>query len=263
MIRTDKYKIFRIPIERIYPNPAQPREVFDEDQLRDLSKSILENGILQPVTVRKNEKGQYEIVAGERRVRAAKMAGLKTLPCIITDCSPDQSAVLALIENIQRCDLNYFEEAAAIKALTEVTGMTQEETARCLGKSQSAVANKLRLLRLSEEERVKIRAGGLTERHARALLKLDDPAVRRKVIDEILKKQLNVGQTDKLVELYLKQKEPSQLKKRKFILKDIRIFLNTIGKAVDTVRFSGLDAQFTKKETDQYIECVVRIPKSR
>ena len=264
MMKGDKYKIFRLDADRITPNPLQPRKRFDEAELKELSASIKQNGIIQPITVRKIEGGRYEIVAGERRFRAAQMAGYAAIPCILADCGPEQAAVLAVTENIQRSNLDCFEEANAIRSLMEKTGATQEEMARRLGKSQSAVANKLRLLRLSDEEIRRIREGKLTERHARALLSLPNPDLRKNALDLILRHQYNVEQSEKLIARLASEKRPEiEKRKRRFVLKDIRIFFNTLEKAVDMVRLSGLDARITRTDGEEYIECIVRIPKRK
>lgn len=264
MIRGEKYKVFRVPAEKLLPNPAQPRERFEEEGIRELAESIRENGLIQPITVRKSEAGQYEIVAGERRFRAAIEAGLTALPCILSDCTPEQAAVLAVVENIQRRDLDCFEEAAAIKALMERTGTTQESLARKLGKSQSSVANKLRLLRLTPREVQIIRSAGLTERHARALLRMPGGEAREKALEMIAARNCNVEQAEKLIEkLMAEAGEKAKRRKRRFVLKDIRLFFNTLEKAVDTVRLSGLEAELIRRETEEYIECIVTIPKNK
>ena len=201
-----------------------------------LAESIRQNGVLQPILVRR-DRDRYVLVAGERRWRASRMAGLKTIPAIVQELSPQDGAVLALIENMQRSDLNFFEEAAAIYALMQDRSMTQEETARRLGMSQPSLANKIRLLRLSGEEQRMVLENHLTERHARALLRVEDPEKRMAA---------------------LKAKRP----KRTFIAKDVRLFLNTIDHAVQTMKEAGIGAAFQRKETDEYYECVVRIPKS-
>lgn len=260
MQRGEKEKVIRIPIKQIAPNPQQPRKQFDEEKLWELAESIKENGLIQPITVRKNFEDRYEIVTGERRFRAAKMAGYQTIPCLLSDCGEKQSAEIAMIENMQRCDLDPFEEAAAIKNLMDIFQMNQEETAKRLGKSSSALANKLRLLRLLEDERELIRKNGLSERHARALLKIKDQEERKKVLVQIIAKNLNVKQTESYIDRILQEKDTKKQKK-KFILKDIRIFFNTIDHAVETVKLSGLCPEMVKRETEDYVECLIKIPK--
>lgn len=256
-------KILMIPVEDIRPNPDQPRKAFDQEKLRELAQSLKENGMLQPVTVvlRGNRP---VLVAGERRWRAAKMAGLQEIPCIAVEARREKGALLALLENLQREDMNCFEEAEGYARLIEVYGLTQEEAAARLGCSQSAVANKLRLLRLSEEQRARILAAGLTERHARALLRLPDEGSREAVLWQAAGQQLTVAETERLVEKVLlgePEKRGRRRKKPTPLIRDIRLFLNTVEHAVDTMRRSGVAATAQKEETEEYIEYVVRIPK--
>ncbi|MBQ7745034.1 MAG: ParB/RepB/Spo0J family partition protein [Ruminococcus sp.] len=257
-------KISEIPIIKIRPNKAQPRKVFNEDELSALSRSIAENGILQPLTVRKASQSEFELIAGERRLRAAILAGMKRVPCIIVKCSDKESAVYALLENLQRADLGIFEEARGISRLIRRYGLTQEQAADKLGKTQSTIANKLRLLKLSGEEQEWIENAGLTERHARALLRIDDEDIRREVLSKIISDNLNVSQTEALVGIY-KHNNPKTEKNRgrsKAVIKDIRIFLNSINRAIDTMRLSGIDAQSVKTDSENFIEYTIRIPKS-
>ena len=253
-----------IPIIKIRPNKAQPRKVFSEDELSALSRSISENGILQPLTVRKVSSTEYELVAGERRLRAAVMAGLRKVPCIVVKCSDRESAVYALLENLQRADLGIFEEARGIAKLIRRYGLTQEQAAIKLGKTQSTIANKLRLLRLSEEEQEWMEKAGLSERHARALIRIENETVRREVLSRIITENLNVKQSERLVGIYLNSTpKPSRVKgNSKAVIKDIRIFLNTINRAIDTMRLSGINAQSNKTDTEDFIEYTIRIPKS-
>ena len=253
-----------IPIIKIRPNKAQPRKVFSEDELSALSRSISENGILQPLTVRKVSSTEYELVAGERRLRAAVMAGLRKVPCIVVKCSDRESAVYALLENLQRADLGIFEEARGISKLIRRYGLTQEQAAVKLGKTQSTIANKLRLLRLSEEEQEWMEKAGLSERHARALIRIENETVRREVLSRIITENLNVKQSERLVGIYLNSTpKPSRVKgNSKAVIKDIRIFLNTINRAIDTMRLSGINAQSNKTDTEDFIEYTIRIPKS-
>jgi ParB family chromosome partitioning protein len=261
LIMGDKQKVLQVNIDSIHPNPAQPRRIFNEQELLGLSRSIRTNGLLQPISVRRTKEG-YELIAGERRLRACKLAGMSTVSCIVNDCTPERSAILAMTENLQRQDLEIFEEAEGIRRLIEEWNVTQEEAALRLGKSQSTVANKLRLLRLSEEERTKIVTANLTERHARALLRINDDEMRKKALDYIIDKHLNVQQSEEYVDKLL-TKEDKPAKKRTFIVKDIRLFFNTINHAIETMKQSGINAQALKSETDDYIECVVRIPKAQ
>lgn len=261
LVFSERKKLVELAPDRIVPNPNQPRRDFPKEELEQLAESIRQNGLLQPIVVRRDRDG-YVLVAGERRWRACKMAGLRPIPAIVQDYSASEGAVLALIENMQRSDLNFFEEAAAIYALMRDRSMTQEETARRLGMSQPALANKIRLLRLSGEEQRIILENRLTERHARALLRVDDPIRRVQALKAIVERRLNVAQTEALIKDILSEAEPVQKPKRTFIAKDVRLFLNTIDHAVKAMKSAGIRAVSKKRETDDYFECVVRIPKS-
>lgn len=264
-ILKNENKISDIPIIKIRPNKAQPRKVFNEEDLNALSQSIAENGILQPLTVRKVSATEYELIAGERRLRASVMAGLRKVPCIVIKCSEKESAVYALLENLQRSDLGIFEEARGVSRLIRRYGLTQQEAAVKLGKTQSTIANKLRLLRLTYEEQEWIENAGLSERHARALLKLGDEGARREALSKIISENLNVQQSENLINLMLSL-SPKNNKKQgtsKAVIKDVRIFVNTINKAIDTMRLAGIDAQSDKTDTDNFIEYTIRIPKKQ
>lgn len=263
----DDNKVITIPTISIRPNRTQPRKNFDEDDLKSLSRSIVQNGILQPLTVRKINQTEYELVAGERRLRAAIMAGLTKVPCVVMRCTDKESAVFALIENIQRKDLGMFEQARGIARLIRKYGLTQEQAAIQLGKKQSTIANKLRLLRLTFEEQEWIISASLSERHARALLRIDDEVLRREALSRVISDNLNVVQTEAYVTDVLMRRTatPSDVKQKgekKIVVKDVRIFVNTINKAVDTMRLSGINATSCKSETDDYIEYTVKIPKA-
>lgn len=250
-------KVVQIETDKIVPNPYQPRHDFEE--LEELAQSILQNGILQPLTVRR-ENGEFELVSGERRLRAAKMIGMETVPCIIVELSGRNSAVMALIENIQRQDLSVFDEAEAIAKLIDFYGMTQEDAAVKLGKSQSTIANKLRILKLDNEIRLKITEYGLTERHARALLKLPEER-RNEAVEAIHSRNLNVEATERLIDTMLnKQLEVESLRKRSAVFKDVRLFVNTINKAVEMMKAAGINADSKKIQQDDFIEYIVRIP---
>ena len=261
MFFRDKLKLTKLSPDKILPNPSQPRKVFQEEELEGLAQSIAENGLLQPVTVRR-ENGAYYLIAGERRLRACKLAGLKEIPALVADCEPEDSAVLALLENLQRKDLQMFEQANAIVNLLREWQITQEEAAKRLGMSQSYLANKIRLLKLSPEEQEEIVKHHLSERHARALLRVDDMTLRQKLLATVIERGLNVAQTEELAAAALQPKNPAGKRKRTFIAKDIRLFINTIDHAVDAMKTAGIPAQTEKKETEEYIECTVRIPKS-
>ncbi len=262
-IMQSKKKVLEIPVDKIQPNPAQPRRIFSNEDLEGLAESIRSNGLLQPLTVRRSEDGAYQLVAGERRLRACRMIGMKTVPCIISSCDDRQSAIFAMLENLQRQDLQMFEEAEGIQRLILEWGVTQEEAAARLGKSQSAIANKMRLLKLTPEERRRIMEAGLSERHARALIRISDPKVRARALAEIIDRGLNVQQTDDFIEkILIAVKQEKTSCKRTFIVKDVRIFINTINHAIDLMRQAGINAHSEKRETDDYIECIVKIPKT-
>lgn len=252
-------KVVEIEIDKIVPNPYQPRKKFDND-IDGLAESIKQNGLLQPLTVRKNND-LYELIAGERRLRAVKSLGFETVQCIIIDITERNSAVMALVENIQRKDLQFFDEAIAYEKLIDFYGMTQEDAALKLGKSQSTIANKLRLLKITEENREKICEYGLTERHSRALLKINDEKKQTEIIDIIHSRGLNVEATEKLIDSYIEKcAEIQSIHKRSGAFKDIRLFVNTINKAVEMMKAAGINADSKKTQQDGYIEYVVRIP---
>lgn len=251
-------RILQVPIDRVLPNPAQPRRQFADDKLRSLAQSIRENGLLQPLTVRA-DGGRIVLIAGERRLRAARLAGLQTVPCLVCRMDDRQSAAAALVENLQREELNCFEQAEGIRRLIEEYALTQEETARRLGCSQPTVANKLRLLTLTLDERSALLAAGATERHARALLRLTD-VQRAPLIARIGREHWTVARTEREVEAVL-HPETAAHQRVVPLIRDVRLFFNTVEKAVDTMRRSGVLADASRRETDAYFEYVVRIPK--
>lgn len=253
-------KVINIEVDKIVPNPNQPRSDFADNELLALAESIKCNGILQPLTVRK-VNDSYELIAGERRLRAAKLCGFLLVPCIIHELSDRNSAILALVENIQRQDLSFFEEASAIEKLITYYGMTQEDAASKLGKAQSTIANKLRLLRLTDEEKELIVKFNLTERHARALLKLGSAEDRLNVLEKIITYNLNVEKTEKLIDDYIGcQKEKVSYKKRSKVFQNVKMFVNTINRAVETMQAAGISADSKKIQSENYIEYRVRIP---
>lgn len=252
--------ILEIPIAKIRPNPGQPRKNFNLDELTRLAKSISRDGIIQPLSVRERSDG-FELIAGERRLRAAKMAGFSTVPCIAFEANERGSALMALIENLQRTDLGFFEEAEAINNLIQVYGMTQGDAALRLGMAQSTVANKLRLLKLPDDEKKLISAMGLTERHARALLKLENKRDRLEVLEKISRQGLNVEKTERLVRLTLKNdKKRRSYAKRAPILGDVRLFMNTVNKAIEVMRLAGVDATSAKRKHGNVLEYTITIP---
>ena len=257
-------RVLTLRVADIRPNPHQPRQTFDDEGLRELASSIRRHGILQPLTVRSAGGGKWELVAGERRLRAAKLAGLEKVPCIRREADDRESALLALVENLQRRDLHYLEEAAAIAAYIRQTGVTQEEAAAQLGRSPSALANKLRLLRLSPACRELLVQNGLTERHARCLLRLEDEEERLAALRHIADKQLNVAQAEQYIEQRLNRLQSIPPKRRRtFILKDVRLFLNSLDRGVRMVREAGVDARTERQETEDAILLTIRIPKKR
>lgn len=257
-----KDRVVMIPPEKISPNPSQPRQHFGEGELLRLSDSISRYGVIQPITVRQKENDGYEVICGERRLRAAMMSGLSKVPCIVRKSDRRESAALALTENLLRKDLNFFEEANAIAELVSSFGMTQDEIAGILGKTQGAVANKLRLLKLSEKTREIILENFLTERHARLLLNLATEEERVFVLRKIIEKKMNVATAERYVaELSEQQEEKPEKKIRKFFPKDVKIFLNTINHAVSVMKKSGIQANAVEKESDDYIEYIITIPK--
>lgn len=253
-------KVIEVSVKSIIPNPNQPRKRFTEEDIKALAVSIEQNGILQPLSVRR-VGDRYELIAGERRLRAAVMCGLSVVPCIVHEISDSNSAVLALVENIQRQNLSFFDEAIAIAKLIENYGMTQEDAAAKLGKAQSTIANKLRLLRLTDDERAIIMKYGLTERHARALLKLGSQSDRLTILEKVVKNDLNVERTEHIIEEYIgSQREKAAYKKRSKVFQNVKIFVNTINKAVETMQAAGISADSRKIQSEDYIEYRVRIP---
>ena len=271
-----------IEIDNIRPNPYQPRKNFNKTALIELSDSIRAYGVLQPINVRRTKNGYYELVAGERRLRAAQIAGLKTIPCIIVIINDNDSAVLALIENLQREDLNFIEEAEGYTSLINEHGLTQDELARKIGKSQSTVANKIRILKLSPLIRKIIVDNNLTERHARALLKIENEKMQLEILEDVCKYKLNVKRTEELigktvlgevqddnersstVNVYfsgkreIRQSEKPQVKR---VIKDLRIFVNTIKESIEMLREAGVTAKAAQFDRGEYLEFIIRIPK--
>ena len=250
-----------IPLGRIRPNPQQPRRSFDEEGLAELAASIRSCGILQPLTVRRAGEG-YELVAGERRLRAARIAGLREVPCLVAQVGEEDSALLALMENLQRRDLDCWEEAQAIARLISRYGLSQEEAARRLGRAQPTVANKLRLRRLPEDGRALLRENGLTERHARALLRLQDPEVQRRAAGDMVRRGMNVAQAEAYVEKLLQSAQVTPPRGRStYIIKDVRLFLNSVDRGLHLMRQAGVDAGWDRQDTDREILLTIRIPK--
>ena len=255
-------RVLFLPLSEISPNPNQPRRNFSQEGLVELAASIQEHGVLQPLSVRRTAGG-YELIAGERRLRASRLAGLKEVPCILLGVDEEASSLLALVENLQRRDLDFLEEANALSVLIRTYHLSQEEAARRIGKSQSAVANKLRLLRLAPEVLTLLRDSGCTERHARALLKLEDPAVQTEAARYVVEQGLTVAKTEQYVEELLHPlPDKPQRKKPAFIIKDVRLFLNTITRGLSIMKSAGVNANCRRQETADAIQLTITIPKS-
>ena len=254
-------KVQYLPVDSISPNPNQPRKEFSPEGLKELSDSIARHGILQPLSVRRGECGGWELISGERRLRAARLAGLAEVPCLVVAVDPTQSSLLALIENVQRRDLDFWEEALALQALLEATHLSQEALARQIGKSQSAVANKLRLLKLSPAVLSLLREAGLTERHARALLRLDSPALQRSTLDHMVRQQLNVAQTEAYIDRLVQAAPAPRRAVPVYRIRDVRLFLNTVKRSLAVMQSAGVDARCGKEETDSEITLTIHIPK--
>lgn len=275
-----KEKSVLLPLDELMPNPMQPRRKFDMDELNALCDSIKIYGVIQPVAVKIIEnlpfpmpksKAKYEIIAGERRWRASKMAGLTHIPCVIFDADRKDSAMMALVENVQRSDLSYFEEAIAMQTLLTMTGKSQTELAKALSISQSTLSNKMRLLKLSERERLMAMENGFSERHCRALVRLESEKERRPIMLAIILNKLSAPEAEKLIEETINQKTAAQIPptkekkqkiKRKGVIKDIKILYNTIDKAVSILRDSGYFANWDKEEKENCWEVKIKITKA-
>jgi len=249
-----------LPLEEIRPNPVQPRKHFAPEAMAELTESVRQYGVLQPLTVRRRNGG-YELVAGERRLRAAQAAGLQEVPCMVLDVNLEESGLIALVENLQRKDLDVIEEAEGISRLIRVFGLSQEEAARRLGKSQSAVANKLRLLRLPSDVLELMHLHGLTERHGRALLRLPTAELQRTAARTIAEKALTVSAAEAYVDRLLAGEPAPRRQSTRLILKDLGIFLNSLSKNLDLMRQGGIDAKMQRQETESETVVTIRIPK--
>lgn len=263
-----------VEISEIRVPDGRFRRIRCDESLAALAESIREHGVIEPLIVRRilgiGGEAEFTLVAGERRLRAAEMAGLTTVPVVSVEAGEVDAAILAIIENLHREDLSMFEEAASIQSLISLTGMTQEACAKKLSVSQSYVANKLRLLRLSDGEQEKIEENGLTERHARALLRLEDEEEREEVLSIIIKREMNVSRTEEYIEDLIcaksrmaerESKPKGSEQKRKLVIRDIRLFYNSIDHAVDVIKKSGIPVESTRKEVEEGVLISILLPK--
>ncbi len=259
-------KLLMLKPDDITTNPNQPRKIFDDYELKSLADSISANGIIQPLTVRKGENGKYLLIAGERRLRAAKIAGLRRIPCVLHRTNDLTASLYAITENMQRQDLNFFEEALAIQTLINDFRLTQSEVAVRLGMANSTVSNKLRLLKLSSEIQSRLLSANLTERHARALLRLS-PDLRENALDKIIADGLNLSQTEAFIDSILnpptEQKQDAKTPPiRKVAIGDIKLFSNSLAKLLGTMQNAGISANSRKRETETFVEYKIRILKN-
>lgn len=254
-------KIMEIPVEAIETGAHQPRKNFGETELEELTGSVREYGILQPVIVKKKLSGTYELIAGERRLRAAISAGLDKIPAVVREADEQDAALIALVENVQRENLGYIEEAVAYNKLIEEYGMTQGQVAERLGKNQSTISNKIRLLSLPEDIREMLVENSLTERHARALLKVYDNSIRRQVIERVVSHGLNVRQTEKLIEDILLRHQEEQRKKNKITYISYKLYVNTIRKTFNQIFQQEKGARYTQEDRGDFLEVRITIPK--
>lgn len=261
-------KIVYLALDQITRNPFQPRKEFSQQELTELAQSILSYGLIQPIVVRSAKDG-YQIVAGERRFRACIMIGLREIPAIVQDMDDEKAAEVSLVENLQRKELNYFEEANAYSLLINSFGMTQEELAQKIGRSQSAIANKLRLLKLPSRIRGMIEPDTVSERHCRALLKLNSLEMQIEVVREIYKHELTVRETEELVEKIQQHNIPQEIKSNdngqnvSMIIRDARIFLNTIKETVNRARETGIDISMSENDNEEQYEIYIKISKKK
>ncbi|CAG7654151.1 nucleoid occlusion protein [Paenibacillus allorhizosphaerae] len=253
-------EVKNVPVNDIVPSPYQPRTIFDDERIEELSQTIKTHGVIQPIVVRVRNN-RFEIIAGERRWRAVRKLGHDTIPAIVKEFNDSQAASIALIENLQREGLTAIEEAIAYQQLIDLHSLTQESLAQRLGKSQSTIANKIRLLHLSEPVKMALIERKITERHARALLALDHEDLQLKVLEEIITKELNVKQTEARIALLKESAKTKGKAKRVSFSKDVRLALNTIRQSVDMVASSGLPINTSEQDHDDHYEIVIRIPK--
>ncbi|MBP2257061.1 ParB family chromosome partitioning protein [Virgibacillus campisalis] len=258
-------EVIQLPVKNIRANRYQPRSIFNEEKIKELAQTIHTHGMIQPIVVRKLEEDFYEIIAGERRWRAAQLLEWENISAIIREMTDAETASVALIENLQREELTVVEEANAYASLLELHNLTQEALAQRLGKNQSTIANKLRLLKLPEEVQQALLDKKITERHARALIKLQDPEAQIKLLEDILEHDLNVKQTEEQI---AKRNSPKESKKKKRpklkgVNKDIRIAMNTIRQSLTMVSDTGIDVESDEKDLDDYYQITIKIPKKK
>lgn len=264
--KTENEEIRQLPVEEIVPNPYQPRTVFDDEKIDELCQTIRTHGLIQPIVVRLRD-GQYELIAGERRLRATKKLGMERIPAIIKDFNDAQTASIALIENLQREGLTAIEEAVAYQKLIDLHDLTQESLAQRLGKGQSTIANKLRLLHLPQEIQDALLTRQVTERHARALIPLKDAELQNKVLAEIIEREWNVKQTEVRVKQLLEAAENPKAEKEskprwKAFSRDARIAINTVRQSIDMVMQTGLPVETNEEDHDEFYQFTIRIPKN-
>lgn len=258
--RHEERQLVSLPADSIRPNPNQPRKTFDEASLVELKNSIAQSGLIQPLVVRRTAAG-YELIAGERRLRACKLLGMREVPCVLQNIADETSAVLALVENLQRKDLHFLEEAECYRTILRTYGMSQEALSQKLGKSQSFLANKLRLLRLSPAVRRSMVENRLTERHARALLRLRDEKLQMQLIGRIADKLLTVKETERLVDRTIEQVTPAPRPKLLRLLKDYRLFLNSVKCGAEQLRDAGMSVEIIQTDFENGVDMLIKVRK--
>lgn len=258
-------EVIQIPVGQIEPNRYQPRSIFAQEKIEELAQTIHTHGMIQPIVVRKMDQGSsgYELIAGERRWRAVQVLGWESVPAIIREMNEAETASVALIENLQREELSVIEEAMAYQRLLDIHGLTQEALAQRLGKSQSTIANKMRLLKLPERVQQAVLEKKITERHARALIILKDPEKQEKILDEIIEKDLNVKQTEERIAKLFEEKVKKKKPRLKGINKDMRIAMNTIRQSLNMVSDTGIDLETDEQDHEDYYQITIKIPKKK
>lgn len=258
-INANERELIELPVDCIRPNPYQPRQRFDEESLQELKRSIAEIGLIQPLVVR-CIGGRYELIAGERRLRACKQLGMARVPCVVQRCMAEEdSALMALVENVQRKDLHYFEEAECYRAVLRTYRMTQETLARRLGKSQSFLANRLRLLQISPHLRNQIIEAGLSERHARALLGVDDDRLIEELVERIGAKNMTVKETERLVAKIVSDQQAPKKPRLLRLLKDYRLFVNSVKVGAEQLRDTGLQVELIQTDLENGVDMLVKV----